>query len=276
MWTKTATDLGQGQSPCECKLVDADSASQVLPENEEDALVLQLLDFETSKTCTTSWLHASLDNAVSRLFRISALIAKATTTDKFARAEIKYNLSMYEPYDIDHIREKVEAAKGLAPPWLISRLGKANTKRRHFLVYSREHREDLSNESAWMSAVSQKERYEPIDKTPYFESLRELSSGRSEGTKISVAPTKASTVGQIDPDAFDYGADDAQSFTTVATSVVDGQAFSALNVPALEKYASPGAHFVCPLCHTMQRFNGQKGWRQVDPEISLLNMIIAC
>lgn len=222
---------------------------------------MQLLLCETSRTCTALWLRASLDNAVSRLFRISSLIAKATTRDKFARAEIKCNLAMYEPYDIGHINEKVKAASGKASAWLINRLGKANTKRRQFLAYSREHRKDLSNESAWKSAVAEKERYDPmIYKAPY-QSLLEQSTCRSEDTKVSLAPTKASTVGKVDPNTFDYGLDDSRSYTTVATSIADGHGVSPLKVPDLDTYTTLGEHFECPLCYTIQRFNSKAAWR---------------
>ncbi|KAM0715320.1 hypothetical protein Q7P37_008818 [Cladosporium fusiforme] len=254
--------LKQNQSPCECQEAETGSFNQISPEDEEDALVMQLLGCETSKTCTASWLRASLDNAIGRLFRISSLIAKATTRDKFARAESKCSLRVFEPYDIDHIQEKVKAASGKASAWLINRMGKANTKRRQFLTYSQQHREELSKDSIWSNEEAEEEQCGSNGKSRCYEAHLERSTGLSEGTKISLAPTKASTVGQFDPGAFDYGLDDARSYTTVATSIVDGQAFTAMKVPGLEKFASPGEHFVCPLCQTVQRFNGQASWKK--------------
>jgi hypothetical protein len=75
---------------------------------EEDAMMLQMLGLQTSKNCTNSWLSASIDDSLRRLFHLSSLITKSTTRDKFARAESKCRLEMYESYDIQHIRTSVQ------------------------------------------------------------------------------------------------------------------------------------------------------------------------
>ena len=51
---------------------------------------------------------ASLEAVVRRLFTISSMIAKSTTRDKFARAEVNCRLQIYESYDIAHVREKLK------------------------------------------------------------------------------------------------------------------------------------------------------------------------
>jgi hypothetical protein len=229
--------------------------------DEEDAMMMQLLGLQTSRSCATSWLSASLDDTLRRLFHLSALISKSATRDKFARAEVKCRLEMYEAYDIQHVREKVAYAGGRANAVLVKRLGKANTSRRQFIAYSRKHTAELND-------TAQREDHLPdqglmkhghIDaskKSPYGPSV-----GPSERTKVTDALTKASTLGPINPNEFDHGLDDARSCTTVATSIVDGRAFSGLKVPELAQYAKPGVHFICPLCRTCQRFNGQSAWR---------------
>lgn len=107
-------------------------------------MMLQLLGLKTSKKCTTSWLAASLDDTLRRLFHLSSLITKSSTRDKFVRAEVKCRLEMYERYDVQHVREKVKLASGRADEGLMKRLGKANTSRRQFIAYSREHDAELS------------------------------------------------------------------------------------------------------------------------------------
>jgi hypothetical protein len=214
--------------------------------DEEDAMMMQLLGLQTSRSCATSWLSASLDDTLRRLFHLSALISKSATRDKFARAEVKCRLEMYEAYDIQHVREKVAYAGGRANAVLVKRLGKANTSRRQFIAYSRKHTAEI-NDTAHIDASK---------KSPYGPSV-----GPSERTKVTDALTKASTLGPINPNEFDHGLDDARSCTTVATSIVDGRAFSGLKVPELAQYAKPGVHFICPLCRTCQRFNGQSAWR---------------
>jgi hypothetical protein len=222
--------------------------------------MLQMLGLQTSKSCTNSWLSASIDDSLRRLFHLSSLITKSTTRDKFARAESKCRLEMYESYDIQHIREKVTRAGGKADEGLFKRMGKANTSRRQFIAYAREHNAELSHPSQDENTLLD----HGLAGRKYGASCDKGSIGRSimqsEITKQSAVPTKASTIGPVNPNAFDFGADDARSCTTVATSIVDGQAFSGLKVPELSRYAKPGEHFLCPLCQTLQRFNGQLAW----------------
>jgi hypothetical protein len=224
-------------------------------------MMMQLLGLQTSKKCTTSWLAASLDDTLRRLFHLSSLITKSSTRDKFVRAEVKCRLEMYERYDVQHVREKVKLASGRADEGLVKRLGKANTSRRQFIAYAREHNAELSgvdlyDDKSWDQGQTNRGPNGTSDKSSVGQSVL-----KSDMTKQSAAPTKASTVGLVDPNAFDYGLDDARSCTTVATSIVDGQAFSGLQVPELALYAKPGEPFICPLCQTVQRFNGQVAWR---------------
>jgi len=168
---------------------------------------------------------------------------------------------MYEQYDVQHVREKIRHASGRADESLVTRLGKANTSRRQFIVYSREHNAELSKANRDDYPSSEQGH----TKRGHIGTSDKISVGqsvlRSEITKQSTAPTKASTVGFVNPDAFDYGLDDARSCTSVATSIVDGQTLGRLKVPELTQYAKPGEHFNCPLCQTVQRFNGQSAWR---------------
>lgn len=229
--------------------------------DEEEAMMVQLLGLQTSKRCTTSYLAASIDDSLRRLFHLSSLITKSSTRDKFVRAEVKCRLGMYEDYDIQHVREKVKHASGRADEGLVTRLGKANTSRRQFIAYSHEHNAELSHLDPDDDKLSGQGHPKRGHNSTSDKSSIGRSVFRSEKTKQSAVPTKASTVGLVDPNAFDYGLDDARSCTTVATSIVDGQAFSGLKVPDLAHYAKPGEHFICPLCQTVQRFNGQVAWR---------------
>jgi len=247
--------------PCDCDKTNDAAAQNVNSMDEEDTMMMQLLGLQTSKSCKTSWLSASLDDTLRRLFHLSALISKSSTRDKFARARLKCRLDMYEVHDIQHVREKVAYAGGRADTFVVERLGKANTSRRQFIAYSRKHAAELNH-------TAHGENYpldqgpirhgntEASDKVPYVQSV-----GPSEKTRKTDAQTKASTLGPINPNEFDYGLDDARSCTTIATSVVDGKAFSGLRVPELAQYAQAGVHFICPLCRTYQRFNGQTAWR---------------
>lgn len=272
--------LSLARSPCGCSNRDTASIPEESPTNEEDALIIQLLGFETSSSCTALLVMASLEAVVRRLFTISSMIAKSTTRDKFARAEVNCRLQSYESYDIAHVREKLK--KGVSPDneteeavrispgtgdqadlWLADRLGRANTKRRQFLAYSQSHREALNKKIA--SSNTRSERPDEGEQSADIQFPDKASAGKSvcfsEGIKSSIARTKASTIADMDPNLFDYGNDDARSCTTVASSIIDAQAFSGLKVPLLSHYSEVGEHFICPLCQTSQRFNGQAAWR---------------
>jgi hypothetical protein len=255
------TNRREVKRPCNCITTQNHSTQEAPSMDEEEAMMMQLLGLQTSRSCTTSWLSASIDDTLRRLFHLSSLITKSSTRDKFVRARMKHRLEMYEPYDVQHVQEKVRYANGRADESLMIRMGKANTSRRQFIVYSREHNDELSRTNQKDDTSSDQDRA----KRGYNDTSDEISVGRtilrSEMTKQSAAPTKASTVGLFNPDVFDYGLDDARSCTTVATSIVDGQALSGLKVPELTQYATPGEHFICPLCQTVQRFNGQTTWR---------------
>jgi hypothetical protein len=224
-------------------------------------MMMQLLGLQTSKSCINSWLSASLNDTLRRLFHLSSLITKSSTRDRFVRAKEKCRLAMYERHDIQHVREKVKYAGGRADEALVTRLGKANTSRRQFITYSREHIAELSrvdqhHDTSLVPNCTEPERYGTGGKSSVGPSV-----SRSETTKQSAVPTKASTVGMVDSKEFDYGLDDARSCSTIATSIVDGQALGGLKIPELVHYAKPGEHFICPLCQTVQRFNGQIAWR---------------
>jgi hypothetical protein len=229
--------------------------------DDGEAMMLQLFGLQTSKGCTASWLSAAIDDALRRLFHLSSLITKSSTRDKFTRSGLKCRLEMYEPYDVQYVREKVGCAGGRAEDFLITRLGKANTSRRQFVRYSRQRYAELSLPEREEDIAMDRETVQGKHSNPSGKPSVKPATLRSGNLEQSLAPTKASTMGYVDPDEFDYGLDDAKSSTTIATSVVDGGSFSGLRVPELAHFAKPGEHLLCPLCHTIQRFNSQFTWR---------------
>jgi hypothetical protein len=78
----------QGGKPCDCSATKTPVAHEEYSMDEEDAMMMQLLGLQTLNSCTASWLSASLDDTLRRLFRLSSLIAKPSTRDKFAGAEV--------------------------------------------------------------------------------------------------------------------------------------------------------------------------------------------
>jgi hypothetical protein len=84
---------------------------------------------------------------VTNLMKVSVLIRDGTCRDRYEyalRAAARGNNTAVTGWDVDHVMAKypkLERRRGLA-----QRLGKANTDRRHFLTYLRDHRDRLAGE----------------------------------------------------------------------------------------------------------------------------------
>lgn len=208
-------------------------AMRAAPERDEDEMLNELSRFETSARCTTASLLASVRDLIRRLFKISALIAKATTRDRHAVAETKVDCSIYRQYDAAHVRAKF--TKAGMPDWIIERMTNATLKRRQFVMYTDQHDQRLQDYHDKMSI-----------------------SGLAQSL---VADTKASTLGKLDLSAPEEAFDDLQSMATATTSANNGDTFTGISVPPIREYAELGEHFSCPVCHTTQRFNGQQAWK---------------
>lgn len=212
---------------------DVPAPTVEVPDRDEDEVLRELDRFETSTQCTATAMLASIADQVRRLFKISALIAKATTRDRHALAEAKVDCSMFRPFDAAHVQAKFSGRK--VPPWMLERMTNATLKRRQYVLYTNQHHERIRDHGQEPSAAAL--------------------------AKSVVARTKASTLGPVDLAAPDDDFDDLQSSVAGATTVDGGDGFSRLKVPDLALYTKASEHFSCPLCHTIRRFNGQLGWK---------------
>lgn len=229
----------------------------------EQDLIDEILDLKTSEECQVTWWSASISHLISSLFRISKLVAKSTTTDRHARAEAAGGEPFDSAYDIAHLQHKFEQLS--AKPWLLKRLGRANATRRNYFRYCRTHREKLGRQDvSHFGEATTKAGDLDQAQTPHHPNLK--TSAKSAYSKPSNMHTIASSLGVVDMQAVDDGFDDAASFSTLANSVTNDEANQALSVPKLTDIAQPGTDFECPYCFTMQKFNGQQGWKYVQRE----------
>ena len=86
------------------------------------------------------------------------------------------------------------------------------------------------------------------------------SQALSRFTKPSMEHTVASELIKVELNQIDDGFDDARSEFSVATSYRDGRSPDRLRVAKLDTIAPKGEYFLCPYCHTTQKFNGQLSW----------------
>lgn len=183
-------------------------------------------------------------------------MAKSTTTDRHVKAEATRGDRFDNLYDVAHLEHKFEQLK--SKPWLLKRLGEANTKRRNYFRYCRTHRDRLaeSNSIDFKNVRAKAKDAMPANSTAL--SRAKASTMHSDPSNVQ---TKASTLGFVDMQAGENGFDDAASFSTMANSVTDDRRTYALSVPKLFDITEPGVDFECPYCFTIRNFNGQSGWR---------------
>jgi len=225
--------------------------------DDDEALVLEFAEFETSEDCRDSWLLASISDTIARLLKLSALLSKSSARDRFAKAQTASSTKFDERYDVAHVIAKF-GGHG-AELWLLSRLGKANAMRRQYLSYCRTHHEKLSIPPVHPNAGEVDTNRNYCDQVA--PSLPD-TGWIARSSKASAVQTKASTLGPVDLEAHDDGFDDTRSYTTLATSMGnDACNGRRLKVPSLTDYCTAGEVFECPYCCTLGKFNGQLSWK---------------
>ncbi|KAK4165605.1 kinase-like domain-containing protein [Cladorrhinum sp. PSN259] len=200
------------------------------------------------------------------LLKTSVLIRKATSRDRFQKAMQKIGDPYLEQFDVAHVWEKYPKLRKPELQWLLERLGRAITARRHFLRYCREHQEKLegndsatrvSNQPGTLSAEHQPgQALRTRGEMPlaYYEAS---NSGLTE-----LKPeTKASTLNPGLLDVIkDEMEDDSASYTTAGHSDF-AQVDRVLELPKLQTLLKRDTGFECPFCHTIQTIKSERQWR---------------
>lgn len=201
-----------------------------------------------------------VSKSISTLFKVSVIIRKATHRDRYARAAASDHSPIDPTYDIAHVRENFPKVGTKKSFWLAERLGRANTQRRQFLRYCRNHKEKLAYSSAQYSEKkladnSKKRRHHSPDND---EGLNVMDS------QSRCAPTSASTlktVHAIDATAeIEYIATDNLSQTSFTPTVTE-RAEEDLTVVPLEDVSGGNPEFECPYCYQIQRNITERRWR---------------
>jgi hypothetical protein len=92
-----------------------------------------------------SELTLSVGDIITSLFKVSMLVQKATTRDRYAKAASAKDAAFLAEFDIRHVADKYPKLR--AQPWLLKRLGHAITQRRQFLRYCRNHKNRIAHVS---------------------------------------------------------------------------------------------------------------------------------
>jgi hypothetical protein len=79
-----------------------------------------------------------INHTINCLYRMSITLQNQTSRDRLAKIE-KINMSHFESFDIEHVKNKYQLSSDNGNGYLSERLGKANTKRRQILKYHEHH-----------------------------------------------------------------------------------------------------------------------------------------
>jgi hypothetical protein len=198
----------------------------------------------------------ALRDCITRLFRISRLIQKAASTDKFARAlsrfQSKADERFDERYDLTHVGQKFPRLSQEENKWLKNRLGRAITQRRQLLSYSKNHRNDLGTVPDHREA-----RANPQSNV----APSEPSSLQTKATSLDVTgltlPVLATAIETVTDD-------DSASYTTVTRSLdLDNESTLLRRIPRLKDLRTEEfPDFECPFCYRLVNFKREKVWRK--------------
>ena len=144
-------------------------------------------------------------------------------------------------------------------PWLETRLGRAITRRREFLRYSKQHHnrlaqgvEQLEREQVQLGKIEQISLHD--EKPVQLESL----AASTNPLKSTIGSTKATTLDAAQlrmPEEVTVQGDVSES--SYATTEITAENEGALQIPPIPESGKKGKQFVCPYCWTTQCFKGK-------------------
>ncbi|KAI8956283.1 hypothetical protein F4801DRAFT_10365 [Xylaria longipes] len=213
-----------------------------------------------------------ISDCIRSLLKISILIRKATPRDRFARA-LQGDDPFIDQFDINYVAEKHSKLNKPESEWLCARLGRAITKRRQFLRYSRQHGSRIAG---LYGNDRERSKHHVLSKDSGEVTAFDISLNTQMrypvGTNLSGsvaahthAYTKASTLDittlqQLMED--EANKEDARSFISADSSRPVESENSRLHLPSLEELSRDNSIFECPFCLGLQTFTKESAWRR--------------
>ncbi|KAI0903977.1 hypothetical protein F4823DRAFT_568175 [Ustulina deusta] len=192
------------------------------------------------------------------------LIQKATPRDRFARS-LQSDNPFIDQFDINHVVDTFPKLSKPGSEWLCVRLGRAITKRRQFLCYSREHRSRPAGPDIKYSEGKNRGMAFDIRSNEQLDSLVGKKLGGSI-TPYTHGSTKASTpdiTALQRPREDEANREDTGSFISAGSSLQVEGSKSRLHLPSLEKLGFKGSsNFECPFCLGIQTITRESAWKR--------------
>ena len=171
-----------------------------------------------------------ISQSITSLLRLGILIRKASPRDKFEEAQRSTRICIPDHYDIEYVQWRHPKLNNTQA----TRLGRAITKRRHFILYCSEHQSRLAHDA----------------------------DGGGEGTGMEVLSSKASTFHAPEKDSLLSMQDDEEDDTvSIMTASTVSDVSMARKLPSLTDLSLGGEPFECPICFSIQSFKSDKAWQ---------------
>ena len=215
------------RKPLDDQSFDSDSSDSV--EKEDEGFLPTELE----------QISRDVEQIITCLYRLSMTVRNPTPHDRYIKAGA-IDTSFYEPFDIEHVRQKFPTAAD----FLVHRLGKAISRRRQYLKYRELHRAKLAHSS------------QPLD-------LHEvILPAASVVTSTKLTETTASTFIERTPTKefkfTDVASESGANQTSYATSTGSS---SRVRMPSMPTDATNGQPFECPYCYMIDTVKDTRAWR---------------
>jgi len=217
---------------------------------------------------------SDITNIISCLYNLSVAIRQPIPRDRLLKyAEI--DLTHYEFYDNQHVLEKFPLAK----PFLIKRLGNANTQRRQYFRYRLLHHEKIAKDVDRPSGIIRSQKLKndvPISRAEGDQEVatKHLSQGKPKTATVVTAARTTTTVSIVlkstmppSPlDNIEIESDGGQTATSFGT-MMETATVKELQVPDPPNLnnALSGNVFECPYCYYLVAVKNTKAWRYACP-----------
>ena len=195
-------------------------------------------DGEITDAMELDEILAGIAECINCLFRLSVSIRNPAPHDRFRQLK-QTDTSLFEQYDIPYVREKFPEA---TDEWITERLGKANSWRRQYFKYRKEHHERLS------SGLEGETTDDGKTNTVASSLPLNLKERDSEGNELSQ--------GAEDQDGL---SESGHTETTYASRSATGEA----RMPPLPSLATTGP-FECPFCYMIISAPTTHSWRYAN------------
>jgi hypothetical protein len=136
-------DEGEDEEDYEADESEEDSDDSNNGANEDVMIDFEVHD-KSRQLSEANERFESVKDTITSLFRISIIIRKASPRDRFAKALTSPREPFDDRFDINHVGHKFPLLDNREREWFKERVGKANTQRRQYLRYARNHRDRLA------------------------------------------------------------------------------------------------------------------------------------